>query len=206
MSFLDLELGAEPSRGTLYAAFPTSPTRLGWRVDHPDGTLPTLEELAAGSYEPADLVPEEILMSIRPAPSTSDTMLRISCALLLLNAQTLKGKREVYSEQIRSMGISVAVFLETRSRKAMQTPCGCFFRFESAAEAGEGGCALYFRTTGANKLCFEPKAHAGPQVLAVTAPIAGVPHLNSVWPCPAFWQISGRYPSLVDGPLCPALP
>ena len=38
-----------------------------------------------------------------------------------------------------------------------------------------------FRTAGANTFCFEPKAlacvHASPQVLAVTAPIAGVPHL-----------------------------
>ena len=154
----------------------------GWRVDHPDRTLPMLEELDSGIYEPVDLVPQEVISSLEPPEPVLSDRIRLSCALLLLNAQTLKGKREVYGAQLESFGISVAAFLETRAKKDLQTPCGSFFRFESAAAQGEGGCALYFRTASTSKaLGFSPKTltcvYASSQILAVSAPVAGTPHL-----------------------------
>ena len=130
----------------------------GWRVDPLDDALPALEALNAGSYEPVDLVPEAIVAALAPAPATEECNIRLSCAFLLLNAQTFRGKREAFCAQLKSFNVSVAAFLETRAHKDVQTPCGCFYRFESAAEAGEGGCALYFRTSGAGSLFSIPRS------------------------------------------------
>ncbi|CAE7268463.1 unnamed protein product [Symbiodinium sp. CCMP2592] len=72
-----------------------------WHLLHPAASLPTLSQLASGTYEAADPVPESCLPQAAPAEHKRK---RTGAALNLCtyNVQSMKGKKEILREQFAS--------------------------------------------------------------------------------------------------------
>ena len=151
-----------------------------WRVDAADGTLPSLRQLHHGVYECPDAVPPHVAESLTSPDPEQPTQRLLRANFLLLNVQTSRDKLPALQQQLLDRQMLVSAFLETRQKTACQTTSGPFYRFDSAACNGDGGCSLIFNlglpVFAGDRTCLDRRrltcVFASSQVLAVTAEIA----------------------------------
>ena len=147
-----------------------------WLVADRSGAFPAIQQLNDGMYESPDPVPPACVpvdSEQHAARSSGD----LGLSLMSLNVQTLQDKRPILLQQLQDKRTLLCGLQETRSRCDTQCSSGGFLEFASAAQAGEGGCALLVSTTvpyvrlGDRPLCLARQhcrcIHAGPQLLAV---------------------------------------
>ena len=147
-----------------------------WLVADRSGAFPDVEQFCKGTYESPDPVPPACVPA-DPERLTDRSNGDLGLSLMSLNVQTLQDKRSIVLQQLQDKCTLLCGLQETRGRCDSQGSSGGFLEFASAAQAGEGGCALFISTTvpyvriGDRPLCLAPQhcrcVHAGPQLLAV---------------------------------------
>ncbi|CAE7859360.1 unnamed protein product, partial [Symbiodinium microadriaticum] len=155
-----------------------------WLMAHQGAAFPLFDQLVAGTYEPPDRVPDELLP--RPAePVTTSVSAELSLCLVTCNVQTFKDKRPLVLQQLLDRKVTIAGLQETRVPLDTRCNGADFFEFASAAHKGEGGTSIFFTRRhpyGWRKgrpLYFEAShfqcVHAEAQVIAVQV---RAPHLR----------------------------
>ena len=160
------------ARGLLDFCRSVASRSLPWAWLTADG----IEQLGTGTYESPDPVPPACV-PVDPEQQVSRSSGDLGLSLLSLNVQTLQEKRSIILQQLQAKRTLLCGLQETRGRSDVQGSSGGFLEFASAAQAGEGGCALFISTT-------VPYVKIGDRPLCLTQQ-----HCRCVHAAPSFWQL-----------------
>ena len=114
-----------------------------WMLHCGDPSLPRLTQILDGAYEEGDIPPADCIPSPCP-PAPSQITARVVAKVCSCNVQTLKDKKPLVIQQFLERKVHIAGLQETRLTRATEIQGAAFFEFFTAAQDGEGGCALLF--------------------------------------------------------------